>query len=61
MDAAAFDTEDDPQIDRYPLGFRFRPTIGTPSVALVMITHYLEELGWIIFEAVAVCARIYWP
>ena len=61
MDAATFDTEDDTQVDRYPFGFRFGPAIGTPPVALVMITHYLEELGWVIFEAVAVCAHIYWP
>ena len=61
VDAAAFDTKYYTQVDGYPFGFRFGSAIGTPSVALVVITYYLEELRWIFLEAVALCAHIYWP
>ena len=61
VDAAAFDAEDYSQVDGYPFGFRFGSAVGTPSVALIVVTHYLEELGWVFFEAVALCAHVYWP
>ena len=58
--AAAFNTKDNAQIDGDPLGFDAGAAIGTPTIALVVVTDDLEEFGWVFIKAVAVRSGVGW-
>ena len=58
VDAAAFNTEDDAEVNRDPFGFDARVAVGAPLVALVGVTDDLEEFGGVALEAATVAADV---
>lgn len=61
VDAAAFYAEDYTKVDGDPFCFGLGTTVGTPSVPLVMVSHYLKEFRGVFFETITVCADVCWP
>lgn len=60
VDAAAFDAQDDAQVDGDPFDFAAGAAVGAPAVALVVVPDRLEEFGGVVFEAVAFAADVDW-
>ena len=58
VDAAAFDAEDDAEVDGDPFDFATGAAVGAPAVALVVVTDGLEQLGRVFLEAVAFAADV---
>ena len=54
VNAAAFNAQHDPQVDRDPLRFGFGVAVSAPAIALIVVSHYLKEFRGIIFKAVAI-------
>ena len=61
VDPAAFDAQHDAQVNRDPLGFDAGSAVSAPTIPLVGISHDLEQLGRVVFKAVAVGAHICRP
>ena len=60
MDTAAFDTEDDAEIDGDPFCLDAGAAVGAPAVALVVVADDVEEFGGVALEAAAVTADVGW-
>ena len=58
VDAAAFDAEDDAEVDGNPFDFGGGAAVGAPAVAGVVAADLVEELGGVFLVAVAIGADV---
>ena len=58
MDAAAFDAEHYTEIDGHPFDLRLRIAVCAPTISLVVIANYVEELGGVFFETITICTNV---
>lgn len=61
MNATTFDAENDAKVDGNPLGLDTGAAISAPTISLIGVADYLEELRRVFFEAIAFASAISRP